>query len=389
MWSFFVLAAIFAIGTEVAAKTKSVLSVMLVATILYLLGYWSGLIPPDSIASTGLNITLMAFGLPIMIVNLGTMMDVNQFLAEWKTVVISAAAMLGLILMCFTVGIALFGREFSLVALAPIGGGSVATLIVTDACEKAGRTDLAGFAALIFALQILIGMPVSSFLLRKQLDRMLSSGHLVLREPLDSGAGGKLRIRRLSWNNAPAWWRKPYAILARLALVGIVSIALSEWTGIPVAALYLVLGVLFCQLGFLEKDSLQTASFYPFFMMMQMSNPPRLISSVTWESLKGMVIPVFGLLLLGAVGLSIFGLMAGCLFKLPWRTSVSISLCAMMGYPSTLLVSEGAVSSLQCTKEQRQAARDYVLPKMLIGGFTTVSFFSVFVASIISSVIFS
>lgn len=197
-----------------------------------------------------------------------------------------------------------------------------------------------------------------------------------------AGENKMLQLKRLSWNRAPAWWKRPYPILARLALVGVVSMLLSELVPIPVAVLYLVL-------GFLEKDSLQTAAFYPFFMIMQMSNPPRLISSVTWDALKSMAIPVFGMLIIGAIGLSAFGLVAGRMLKIPWRMSISIALCAMIGYPPTLLVSEGAVATLKCSDEEKSVARDYVLPKMLIGGFTSVSILSIFVASIITPMIFS
>ena len=202
--SFFLLIAIFALGNEIAIKTKSVISLMLVTVVLYLIGYWTGIIPLDSIQSTGLPAALTAFGLPIMVVNLGTMMDLNKFLGEWKTVLVCLIAMIGLAVACFTVGTWVFGREYALVALAPIGGGSVATIIIGDACEAAGRSDLAGYAALIFALQILIGMPVSSYMLKNQLKRMRQAGRLQSKEMLYAEEA-VLHIQRKSWKNAPKW----------------------------------------------------------------------------------------------------------------------------------------------------------------------------------------
>ena len=76
--AFFVLIVIFAVGNEISLKTKSVISLMLVSCILHLIGYWTGLIPLDSVASTGLPLILSAFVLPVGVTNLGTMININQ-----------------------------------------------------------------------------------------------------------------------------------------------------------------------------------------------------------------------------------------------------------------------------------------------------------------------
>lgn len=387
--AFFVLIVIYAIGNEISLKTKSVLSLVLVSCILHLIGYWTGIIPLDSVASTGLPLILSAFVLPVGVTNLGTMINVNQLLGEWKTVIVCLVGLVGLAIACFTVGCWLFGREYALVAAGPIAGGGVATIIIGDACEAAGRGDLAGYAALINSTQILISTPIAGYLLKVQLSQMQREGKFLSEQALHAGEKHLPPIRRRSWQNAPAWWTRPYPLLARTALVAVIAYAVYVWTGIPQAICCLVFGVIACQFGFLEPDSMQKAGFWGFMMIVQLSNIPNMLKSVTWARFQTMILPVFGMLLLGAVSLALFGILTGKLLRLPWKVSVSIALCAMLGYPPTMLLSEDAVATMDGTDEERSVARGYILPKMLVGGFTTVSMASVAFASIIAPMIFS
>ena len=62
----------------------------------------------------------------------------------------------------------------------------------------------------------------------------------------------------------------------------------------------------------------------------------------------------------------------------------------MLAYPATQIITTEAVDSIEgMTPEQRQRAMDYALPKMIIGGFVTVTIASVIFAGIISPMIFA
>lgn len=386
--SFFVLIVIFAIGNEVSLKTKSVISLVLVSSVLHLIGYWTGIIPVDSVANTGLPVLIAAFVLPVGVTNLGTMMDINQLLGEWKTVIICLVGLVGLAIACFTIGCWVFGREYALVAAGPIAGGGVATIIIGEACEAAGRGDLAGYAALINSLQILISMPIGGYLLKTQLAKMQLEGKFISEEALHAGEKSLPRINRKAWKHTPEWWMRPYPLLARVTLVAIAAYVVYVYTGIPQPILCLTFGVIACQFGFLEPNSLQLAGFWTFMMIIQLSNIPNMLKGVTWNGFKTMIVPVFGMLLLGATFLAIFGVAMGKFLRLPWRVSAAVSLCAMMGYPPTMLLSEDAVATMDGTDTEQAVARGYILPKMLVGGFTTVSIASIAFASIIAPMIF-
>lgn len=387
--SFFVLIVIFSVGNEISLKTHSVVSLVLVSSVIHLICYWTGIIPLDSVANTGMPAMLASFGLALMVTNLGTMMDLNQLLAEWKTLVICFSALLGLALMCFTIGTWIFGREYALVASVPISGGNVATTIIAEACEEAGREDLAGYAALVTTLQFLVGMPVAAYFMKSELAIMQKKGRFLSEERLHEGENPLFYIERVVlWKNAPEWWTRPYPTLARLTFIAVLSQIISQATPIPAAICWLILGIIGCQIGFLEKNTLQTGGFYGFLMIIQLSNIPKLLSVVTFENFKAMLIPVFGMLFLGAGSLAVFGTIVGKLIKVTWRTAVSVSLCAMFGYPMTMLIAEDAVATMEGTEKEKIVARGYALPKMLVGGFATVTIASVAFASILSPLIF-
>ena len=222
--SFFVLLVIFSIGNEISLKTRSVISLMIVSSVLFLLGYWTGIIPLDAVESTGLTSVLANFGLAVMVTNLGTMMDLNQLLAEWKTVAICLVALFGLGLICLTVGTWIFGFEYAMVASVPISGGSVATTIIAAACEEHGRNDLGGYAALVSSLQFLVGMPVASFMMKDELTRMQRKGNFAGTDIQKKSWGFIPHIKRYElFKKAPSWWTRPYPILARLTLLAVIS----------------------------------------------------------------------------------------------------------------------------------------------------------------------
>ena len=66
----------------------------------------------------------------------------------------------------------------------------------------------------------------------------------------------------------------------------------------------------------------------------------------------------------------------------------NLSLIHIFGYPGTQIITEEVVKSMDGTAEEKAAAEAYILPKMLVGGFVTVTIASVVLAGIIAPMIF-
>ena len=88
-----------------------------------------------------------------MITNIGTLINLEDMIREWKTVVIALVSIGAIALICFTVGSLIFGREYALIAAPPVAGSTVAGIIVTGAAEAANILKSAAFAVLVLSVQ--------------------------------------------------------------------------------------------------------------------------------------------------------------------------------------------------------------------------------------------
>lgn len=111
---------VYSVGEFLSKKTKGAVSSLLFACVLFLIGFWSGLLPKDITTQSGLVAVMANFGTAFMITNIGTLINLEDLIREWKTVVISLFAIAAIALICFTVGSLLFGREYALIAAPPV-----------------------------------------------------------------------------------------------------------------------------------------------------------------------------------------------------------------------------------------------------------------------------
>ena len=81
--AFAVIAVIFGIGDMIAAKTKgTVSSIIVVILVLLLFSSVFPVLPPDILAKSGLPGIISTFGMGLILVNLGSMLDLNDLKRE-------------------------------------------------------------------------------------------------------------------------------------------------------------------------------------------------------------------------------------------------------------------------------------------------------------------
>ncbi len=68
----------------------------------------------------------------------------------------------------------------------------------------------------------------------------------------------------------------------------------------------------------------------------------------------------------------------------PWL-SIAIGSTANYGFPGTYVISKEVSKAVGETQEEKEIILEAILPKMLVGGFITVSIASVFLASIVAA----
>lgn len=397
LFSMAVFLAVFAVGDVVSYKTKGLISGVIIAAIVYIGGYWTGIIPTDSIASTGLPTMLTAIMIPLLLVNLGTAINISQLLSEWKTVVVALVSLVGLALISFTVSTWLFGREYALSASSPIAGGTIAAIITNEAAVAAGQPNFGAFAMLVCSFQMFIGMPVSSFMLRKEAERLMAKGLIAPNAVAEADTVSKKKFNLKIMGDGPVQYQTTPILVLRVAIIAVIAYFISNLTIIPGSnptnyylnpnVAYLLFGIVFGEIGFLVKNGLQKAGMYGFTMLCLYALTPNSFTSVTPDALLDMVIPLVGTLVFGAIGIAIFAIICGKFLGYSAYMSIAIGMCALMGYPGTQIVTDDMVNALSVSSEEKTAISDILLPKMLVGGFTTVSIASVVFAGIITPLI--
>ncbi len=392
LFSVLLLAAVFGLGDYVAFKTKGIISGIIIAAIIYLAGFWSGIIPATTTTSTGLPAVMVNFGMALIVTHLGTLINLNDLLKEWKTVVIALAGIIGVGIMMFTVGAAVFGKEYALSAAPPIAGGIVAATIVNQTAVAANMPLYGAFAMLIMSFQMFVGVPITSFMLKKV-------AHGVLGNTIDTA--GTKELKKINLRILPeskSGFKSLNLSIAKLAAVAFIAYSIAMLTVIPGSAptnyylnpyvAYLLFGILFMELGFLEKDSLNASRSFGLLMLGTLSLVPGSFASVTPAAFLQMLWPIAGLLILGATGIAIFSIVAGKLLHYSMPLSIALGLTAMMGYPATYILSMECVTALDASEEDKEKVKNYILPKMLVGGFTTVTVASVIFAGVLAPMIF-
>lgn len=378
---------LYAVGKVIAKKTKGIIVEGLFLSVVYIAGFLTGAFPTDTLTNTGVPAMMSAFGTMLLVTNLGTMIELSRLLKEWKTVVICLCGLLVMGILFSTLGIVVFNRYYALSALPPVAGGIVAAGLVADAAEAAGMTHYGAFASLVCSLQTFAAVPVASYLLRRHCDKLVADKSYLAAAGEHAGGGlPDLRIIK----SFPRLWNDGSMMTARVLLVTLMGVYLSKATGgrFPAAVAVLFLGVLFTELGLLERQSLAKAGWVNILIMGMVMSLPNSFRNLTLDSFGAMLVPVVFFLVLGVAGLVIGGVIMGRILKIDWKLAASSSLAAMYGYPLTEIIPRAVVGSYDLPADEEEQLLEQVMPPLIIAGFTTVTIASVALAGFVAPIIF-
>ena len=388
MMCFAVIALAFVIGEFLSRKTNGFVSSMVFGCFVAMGLFCSGEIPATIAVDSTLLPTLNATGVAMLLVNMGTSIEIEDLLAEWKTVVVCCAGLVGIGVLAFTAGTMLFGREYALTAAPVVSGGVIAFQIVSEAANVAGKPAFAGFAALVLAFQSMVGMPVASFCLKKELISAKAKG--MFSGESEKKAAFKLPETNLFKTPDPASDTSTLKFF-KLAVVAVCGYLLSTYvlTFLNVNIMYLLVGIVAKKINFLQKNALKDAGGYGYIMLCMYALTFNGFASVSPMDALNFILPLIGCLVLGVIGIAVMALIAGKIVGYNPFVSIACGVTALFGYPGTEILSNEVVASMtDFTAEEKEKALNYIMPKMIVGGFTTVTIASVVFAGIIAPMIF-
>ena len=380
-----VIFVVFAAGDMISAKTKAIVSMLLVASVVFLAGFWTNIFPQTLFADSTL-LSMAGLLVTMLLVHLGTTIKLRDFGAQWRTVIISALACVAISVAVYFLGQLIVDRGFALVGAPILSGGVVATLQMTEMANDANRPELAVFATLVMCAQGFVGYPVASLCLKseaKRLKRDIDAGSVSL-APVNAA---QATARKKLIPALPAKYNTPNTIIAKVILVALLSTWVSSLFNDAVNKLVwcLIFGVLLKELGFLDEDALGKANATGIVMPIITLSIFTNLASATPEMVGSMVVPLLVCVVIGTIAFSLASILVGKLFGYSWQMSMAIGSSCLFGFPGTVIISNEVSESTGANAEEKAAINAEIMPKMLVAGMVTVSITSVLVAGVMSA----
>ncbi|QNB44882.1 hypothetical protein BR63_00170 [Thermanaerosceptrum fracticalcis] len=382
--AFSIILIILTVGEVISAKTKAFVPSVFVSAVLFLLGFWTFL-PPDIITQGSFAKPVVFLFMYLLITHMGTLMSVSELLRQWRTVLIGLAGNAGICLLALTLGNALFGWEAVVAATPPLTGGVVASILMTGAAKAKGLTTIAVLATSVYIMQGFFGYPITAWLLKKEGKRLVDlvrSGKVVIKpEPRSLGAMAAVKQSRFRIiPPLPEKYQTPYIILAKLGIVAWLASQVAPLIHVNEFVLCLLFGVIGREIGLLEEQALNKANAFGFLMTGLMAFIFANLAEATPAMLAQIALPLFGLIIIGMIGMAIMSILVGKLLGETKEMALSVAMTALYGFPADYILTIEAIKSVSGNEEEYHYTLNQMLPKMLVGGFVTVTITSVIIA---------
>lgn len=390
--AFVVVMAIWTVSDLVSKKTRSLLSSLFVASVIFLVGFLTDVFPDDMLSSSAL-LGLGGVVVGFIIVHLGTLISVEDFRRQWRTFLVGVATVIGIGLTLLLAGV-LFGSkapggyegvasalDFVIAGTGALSGGTISVLIVQEAALGYGLTTVAIFPVLIAALQGLIGFPLTSVILRREARRLREqyrAGELAADPVAQEGAAPATRL--------PAWLQTTAGTLLVVGVVVLVSIGIDAVTDgvLNTFVVALLLGIVLRATRVLKPSALAGIDAFGLMMISILILVFAPLAGVSPADVTALALPLALAVVFGVLGIVLFAGVVGRLLGYTVPMSIAIGLTSLYGFPGTMILSQEAARGAGETPEEAAAIEGYVLPKMIVAGFSTVTITSVVVTSIIA-----
>lgn len=374
------------IGEIVAIRTKAWIPSIFISAVLFLLGYWT-FFPPNIVELAGIPSAVAVMLIYLLITNMGTLLSVQELIDQWKTIIIAISGILGIIAILFSIGTLLFGFETVIVAVPPLVGGLVSSLIMSEGASAAGLSSLAVFAIVIYVLQGFAGYPLTSIMLKKEGIRLLSkyrNGELQAQSSVKQDSTDSEQDQPRLFHKMPEKYNTDYFKFLRLAFVGFLAYLVSTLLGpiveISPYVLCLLFGVIARSVGFLERHALLKANGFGFAIMALLLFIFDGLKDATPTMLMDLLYPLIGCIVLGVTGMYIFSLIMGKVLKVSKEMAFAVSLTALYGFPADYIITNEVINGLTHDETEQKVLLSHMLAPMLVAGFVTVTIVSVMLA---------
>jgi hypothetical protein len=383
LYALTIVLVVYALGDFVATKSKAIISMLFVASIVFAIAFWNGL--PATVFQDSALTAFASVTVGLMLVHMGTTIKLRELIAEWKTVVIVLCSTIGICLGVYFIGQLIIDRYQALISAPIVGGGVVAFLVMSEALQNAG-SDVVLFGSIVLIVQGVIGFPIASFLCKKEAMRLrglIRSGELT--NVAEATADSETKKSKLKFiPDVPEQYRGDNFMLAKLAIVACLAQYLSNLTGgsVNMLVICLILGVLFHEFGFLEEGAMQKANGFTFVIGAVLTNVFANLANTTPGQLVSMIKPMIVIFVIGLACCALVSIVIGKIFHESWYMSFALGITALFGFPGTYIVPNEVAKAVGETEEEVNIILQHIMPRMIIAGMVSVSIVSVLFAGV-------
>ena len=385
---FAVVCLIMFLGDFVSQKSRGKIPSLLVVAICFLAGYWT-IMPRDILDVTHIN-AIKDITMLVILLQVGAMFNLRQLKEEWRAVVTTLCAILGIIVVAGLVGTLVFGKNMAVVAIPPLTGGGMATIIMSDAASALGLDQMAMTATIIYIMQGFVGFPLTNFFLRREgislVEKFRKNGGAAAAQKQQSSETASSGSKKRTFNDlVPERFKGTSYYFAKLSLLALLVYTIDMFTGkyFNVSIVMIAVGILAGHFGILEQDPLKKANSFGILMMALTASFMRYFAQSTPEEVIALIVPVVAFLALGTIGIMAFSVPIGKKCGYSMNLSIAIGLNCFLGFPHNFVITNEVVNMLGQTEEEKKYLNSILMPKMIIGSIVAVSVVSALVAGML------
>ncbi len=378
----FIIAGIFAIGDILGVVTKAKLSSVFVALILFLVGFLTGVIPPDVVEKAGL-VPFASMTASLVIFHMGTMIDLKQLLAEWRTVVTAALSMAVVWVVVFAIS-PIIGKENAIVAAPILNGGLIATKIMTEGAEAVGLSLAAALGLILYATQKFAGSyPASMFGVKEAkviVEEYRRDKQMRVAQKADETVEA-VALKTFAEKNGKYF--TDFVCFGIATLFGVISTTLGKMTPVNYSIWALLTGATLSHFGLVPKRILEKGKASGLLSMLVFATIMPSLAKVTVNDLATLGLQTVVILAATLVGLFlVFYILPGWKLVKSKNLALGIAMGQLLGFPATFLIANEVAKAVTDDAEEQEVILERIMPAYVVAGITTVTVLSVVVAGV-------
>lgn len=386
-----ILLALIAVGELISIVTRARIPMLLVGLMGFLLLRWTGVLSPDLIKDSNFAIIGALMSAPL-IIHMGTLIPIKTIKSQYRAVLVSLMGMLCACLLILLIVTPIVGYKVAAAGTGPLTGGLIAFLVTSQKLKALGLTSIISIPALILVFQGLIGMPLTSNLLRKHAEKLrntldpnaLIAATVVMEDgPKEDTVDPPKNRVKAEHGLIPEKFQTNLVLLFLLFVGAALATTLGSLTGISYSLWALAIGMIGTFAGVFRNRLMERSNAFSVGIAGLIIIVMNAMNATTIKMFLDFLPAVALIIIVGTVGLVIGGFIGAKLFKWDPYKGISVALTALYGFPGDYLISQEVSRSVGRDKQEEKAIFNEILTPMLIGGFTSVTVGSVIIATII------